>query len=145
MRTMRAGIAGALAVFALLAAAPAQAQETGGAPQLDPGALNRFYAGDRDRHQVTTGSVAAGYGYEQTLGFLLPSGGAGRQAIYSCLTGAEDHFLSPDRTARAGSCSGGSATRTPRRPRGSRRPPCGAATGPASPTSPRSTPPARGA
>ena len=45
---------------------------------------------------MTTGSVAAGYAYEQTLGFLLPSGGAGRHAIYSCLTGAEDHFLSPD-------------------------------------------------
>ena len=78
-----------------------EAQETGGAPQLDPGALNRFYAGDRDRHWVTTTSVAAGYAYEPTLGFLLPSGGAGRHAVYGCLAGGEDHFLSLD-----GNCEG---------------------------------------
>ena len=88
-------------VLVLLTAAPAGAQETGGAPQLDPGALNRFYAADRDRHRVTTTSVAPGYSFEATLGFLLPSGGAGRQAVYACLAGSEDHFLSPD-----GNCEG---------------------------------------
>ena len=47
MQGIRTAIAGALALAALLAAAPAQAQETGGAPQLDAGALNRFHHAER--------------------------------------------------------------------------------------------------
>ena len=94
-------ISAVVALGLLLTAAPAPAQETGGAPQLDAGALNRFYAGDRDRHWVTPTSVAAGYRYEATLGFLLPSGGPGRHAVYGCLAPVEDHFLSLD-----GNCEG---------------------------------------
>ena len=50
---------------------------------------------------MTTGSVGAGYAYEQTLGYLLPSGGAGRLAIFACVAAGENHFLSHD-----GNCEG---------------------------------------
>jgi hypothetical protein len=82
-------------------AAAAAGQEPGGAPQLDPGALHRYYDPARNQHWVTPTAVSAGYAYELTLGYLLPGGGPGRHAIYGCLAGADDHFLSLD-----GNCEG---------------------------------------
>ena len=55
-------------------------------------ALSRYYAG---AHWVTSGNVAAGWGLEFTLGFLLPSGGDGKRALYECANGG-DRFLSLD-------------------------------------------------
>ena len=64
--------------------------------QLGPAALQRYFNGTSATHWVTTGPTTAGYVYEGNLGFLEPGGGPGRIAIYSCLYGAEDHFLSTD-------------------------------------------------
>jgi hypothetical protein len=64
--------------------------------QLGPGALNRYYNGTSATHWITTGATSAGYGYEFSLGFLQAGGGPDRSALYSCLSGAEDHFLSLD-------------------------------------------------
>jgi hypothetical protein len=65
-------------------------------PQLGPAALSRFVNAGAMTHWVTTGTTPAGYAYEGNLGYLEPGGGPGRIAIYSCLFGAEDHFLSTD-------------------------------------------------
>lgn len=64
--------------------------------QLGPGALNRYFNGTSATHWVTTGVTSPGYGYEFGLGYLEPGGGPGMIALYSCLSGAEDHFLSGD-------------------------------------------------
>jgi hypothetical protein len=82
------------ALAALTAVAPAARAQAG--PQLGPGALNRFYDAANDRHWVTPGDVGAGYAHEATLGYLLPGGGPGRQAIYGCRAGGADQFLSHD-------------------------------------------------
>jgi hypothetical protein len=91
-----AGLTVIVALAALGVVPSAQAQEPGGAPQLDPGALNRFYNSARNQHWITPTAVSADYSYELTLGYLLPGGGPGRHAIYGCLAGVEDHFLSLD-------------------------------------------------
>jgi hypothetical protein len=81
----------------LIAAAPAAAQDPwAGAPQLGPGALNRYSNGSTVTHWVTTGPVTPGYAFEGTLGFLLTGGGPGRVAIFGCRSGTEDYFLSHD-------------------------------------------------
>jgi hypothetical protein len=64
--------------------------------QLAPGALQRYFNGTSATHWVTTGPTSAGYAYEFNLGYLKPGGGPGTIALYSCLFGAEDHFLSTD-------------------------------------------------
>jgi hypothetical protein len=65
-------------------------------PQLGPGALHRYVDSTTTTHWVTTGASGAGYAYETTLGYLATGGGAGMTALYSCLAGADDHFLSAD-------------------------------------------------
>jgi hypothetical protein len=64
--------------------------------QLGPAALQRYFNGTSATHWVTTGPTSAGYAYEFGLGYLKPGGGPGMLALYSCLSGAEDHFLSFD-------------------------------------------------
>jgi hypothetical protein len=84
-----------LAVILALLAAPAAASADAPA-QLGPGALQRYVNGTANTHWVTTGLSAPGYVFEANLGFLEPGGAPGLTALYSCLNGAEDHFLSPD-------------------------------------------------
>ncbi len=79
--------------FALAMPAPALAD----APtQLGPGALQRYFNSTTATHWVTTGVTGAGYAFEFNLGYLQTGGDAGRSALYSCLHGADDHFLSKD-------------------------------------------------
>jgi hypothetical protein len=89
-----------MAVLGILVAAAcpqaAGAQDYGGSPQLGAGALNRFYNASTNTHAATPGPVVAGFAYEVTLGYLLPSGGSNRHAIYGCRSGASDYFLSFD-------------------------------------------------
>lgn len=89
-----------MAVLGVLVAAacaqPASAQDYGGSPQQAPGALNRFYNGSTKTHAATPGPVASGFGFELTLGYLLAGGGPNRHAIYGCLSGSADYFLSFD-------------------------------------------------
>ena len=40
--------------------------------------------------------VTTGFFYQQTLGFLLPTGGPNLQALYGCRTSGGDYFLSLD-------------------------------------------------
>src|SRR3954447_18105961 len=79
----------------LVLAVPAQA--VADTPtQLRPGALQRYVNPTTSTHWVTTGVTPAGYAFEGNLGHLEPGGGPGRVALYSCLYGAEDHFLSTE-------------------------------------------------
>jgi hypothetical protein len=80
--------------FVLLALPSAALADT--PTQLGPGALQRYYSAASTTHWVTTGPTSAGYVYEDSLGYLKPGGGPGMLALYSCLSGAEDHFLSLD-------------------------------------------------
>jgi hypothetical protein len=59
-------------------------------------ALVRSYNGAANRHVVTAAATPGGFGYEFTLGFLLPAGGSDRTAIYGCLAPGSDYFLSLD-------------------------------------------------
>jgi hypothetical protein len=59
-------------------------------------ALHRYGNPRTGTYWVTTGAPGAGYLYERTLGFLLPSGGSNMQAIFGCRAGTQDHFLSLD-------------------------------------------------
>ncbi len=61
-------------------------------------ALSQYYDPGSATYWTTSGSVLAGYGYERSLGFLQPTGGAGLSALYGCRSGASDHFLSLDPT-----------------------------------------------
>ena len=56
----------------------------GGAPQEPPGALHRYYSAGNNTHWVTPTPVAGDYAFEQTLGFLHTTAGAGRVAIFGC-------------------------------------------------------------
>ncbi|HET8951215.1 MAG TPA: carboxypeptidase-like regulatory domain-containing protein [Solirubrobacteraceae bacterium] len=58
--------------------------------------INRAYNPATGTHQVTTGPIAAGYFHELTLGYALDRDGGDRQAVFGCLHGASDHFLSLD-------------------------------------------------
>jgi hypothetical protein len=81
-------------MFVLLALPSAALADT--PTQLGPGALQRYFNPTTATHWVTTGPTTAGYGYELGLGYLRPVGGPGTLALYSCLSGAEDHFVSTD-------------------------------------------------
>jgi len=56
--------------------------------------LLRTYNGST--HWVTTGAIGAGYAYERSLGYVLTRDGTNRSALYACLNGTADHFLSKD-------------------------------------------------
>jgi hypothetical protein len=88
-------------LLALLVAAPASAQMPGGAPQSPAGALHRYYSSSTNTHWVTPTPVAGDFAFEQTLGYLHTTAGAGRVAIFGCRSGAADYFLSRD-----GACEG---------------------------------------
>ena len=93
----KAGVAVATAVLMMLAlAGVAQAQMPGGAPQSPPGALHRYFSDSAGTHWVTTRPVGGDYRYELSLGYLQTTAGADRSALYDCLSGANDHFLSKD-------------------------------------------------
>ena len=79
-------------------------------------ALLRFWlAGANGTHAVTAGAPPAEANYEFGLGFLLAEGGTGRHAIYGCLSGSADHFLSLDPGARVATGWAARATPTTRR------------------------------
>ncbi len=56
--------------------------------------LIRTYNGST--HWVTTAAIGPGYAYERSLGYVLTREGTNRSAVYACLSGTSDHFLSKD-------------------------------------------------
>jgi hypothetical protein len=90
-----------MALALALPAAPAAAQMPGGAPQQPPGALVRYYNSSTNTHWVTPTPVTDGFAYEQSLGFLSTTAGAGRSPLYGCRAGAADYYLS-----HAANCEG---------------------------------------
>jgi hypothetical protein len=58
--------------------------------------LQRSYNPATNTHQVTTGSISPGFFFEFTLGWVLTRPGGDRAALYGCLNGTADHFLSRD-------------------------------------------------
>lgn len=56
--------------------------------------LYRTYNGSS--HWVTTGAIGAGYVYERSLGYVLTRDGTNRTAVFACVAGSADHFLSKD-------------------------------------------------
>ncbi len=85
-----------LALVSALALAPAAVAQGGAVgPQLGAGALNR-YVEEESFHYVTPVAVGAPYRFESTLGYLLPSGGANRRALYGCAVVGKDRFISFD-------------------------------------------------
>lgn len=85
-----------LLLFTLVLCALPTAAAADTPTQLGPGALQRYFNATSATHWVTTGPTSAGYAYEFGVGYLKPGGGAGTLALYSCLAGAEDHFVSTD-------------------------------------------------
>lgn len=66
-----------------------------GGPNLPPIlALKTYYNASTGKHWTTTGTVSEGFIYQQTVGYLLASGGAGLHPINGCVLGGYDHFLS---------------------------------------------------
>jgi hypothetical protein len=57
--------------------------------------FTRYLNPNSGTHWVTTGPVTGTYYFEETLGSLLTPPAANTQALYDCLAGTTDHFVSP--------------------------------------------------
>ena len=58
--------------------------------------IYRAYNPSTRTHQVTTGPISPGYFHEFALGYALDRDGGDRRAVFGCLHGATDFFLSAD-------------------------------------------------
>jgi hypothetical protein len=58
--------------------------------------LERAYNPATNTHWVTSGPIGPGWFHEFALGYLLKRSGGDRVALYGCLAGSADHFLSLD-------------------------------------------------
>jgi hypothetical protein len=68
--------------------------QTPAPPTLAP--FRRYYNPSTATHWVTTGLVGAGYTYEEKIADLLRAPQPNTRALYDCLHGANDHFVSMD-------------------------------------------------
>jgi len=105
-------------------------------------AINRAYSPSTGSHWVTTGAIGPGWFFEFTLGYALSREGPDRTALFGCLHGAADHFLSLDAGCEGQRTLAARGASTRPRPRASRRRPSIAAS-PAATTTRPATPHAR--
>lgn len=93
-------MAGRIALLAALlvlgCAGTASAQMPGGAPQAPAGALHRYFSASTGTHWVTPTPVSGDFSEEFSLGYLYTTPSASRNAVFGCLHGSTDYFLSLD-------------------------------------------------
>jgi hypothetical protein len=58
--------------------------------------IHRAFNPSTGTHWVTTGPIGPGWFHEMALGYALSRDGGDRTALFGCLNGAADHFLSRD-------------------------------------------------
>ena len=58
--------------------------------------IHRAFSPAAGNHWVTTGPIGPGWFFERSLGYALTRSGGDRSAVFGCLAGATDHFLSLD-------------------------------------------------